>query len=152
MKQLNERQLQTHVPIVGGLLIAHGILNMVLGLVAFALIMSGSVFFTELGTAVNDPEAARIFSVFNSVILLTATVIGALVIGLALPALVAGIGLLARRSWARVFGIVVSVFTLCAIPIGTLIGIYAIFVLIQDAAPGYFASPPARTQTVPRPA
>jgi hypothetical protein len=149
MKQLNERQLQTHVPIVGGLLIAHSILNIVLGLFAFALIMSGSVFFTELGPAVNDPEATRIFSVFNTLIALTATVIGALVIGLALPALVAGIGLLARRSWARIFGIVVSVFTLCAIPVGTLIGGYAIFVLIQDAAPGYFASPPDLRQTAP---
>ena len=35
MKQLNEQQLQTHVPIVGWLLIAHSLLPMVMGLVAF---------------------------------------------------------------------------------------------------------------------
>jgi hypothetical protein len=155
MKQLNEQQLQTHVPIVGWLLIARSILDMVLGVFAFALIMSGSVFWTELGQmgpAVNDPDAVRIFSMFNTLTALTAMLIGVLVVGLAIPGLVAGISLLARKSWARVLGVVVSALGLVSFPIGTLIGIYAIGVLMQDAATNYFASPPARLQTAPHPA
>jgi hypothetical protein len=152
MKQLNEQQLQTHVPIVGWLLITYSILNMIVGLFAFAFIMSGSVFFTQLGPAVNDPEATRIFSVLTTLTTLTATLTGVLVIGLAIPALVAGIGLLARKSWARIFGFIMSVFMLIVVPIGTLIGIYTILVLMQDAATTYFASPPARLQTALHPA
>ena len=152
MKQLNEQQLQTHVPIVGWLLIAYSLLHMVGGLIAFALIMTGSWFLTELGPVVNDPESVRVFTILTTLNTLTAILIGGLVIGLAIPALVAGIGLLARKSWARVLGIIVSVFALLSFPIGTLIGIYTIFVLMQDAATNYFASPPARLQTAPHPA
>ncbi len=155
MKQLNEQQLQTHVPIVSWLLIAYSILNMIGGLVAFAFIMSGSWFWTELGQlgpAIYDPEATRIFAMFTTLTTLTAILVGTLVVGLAIPALVAGIGLLARKSWARVFGVIVAVFMLFAVPVGTLIGIYAIFVLMQDVAINYFASPTRRLQTAPHPA
>ncbi len=155
MKQLNEQQMQTHVPIVGWLFIAYSILNMIGGLIAFALIMSGSWFWTQLGQlepAVSDPEATRVFAIFNTLTVLTAVVIGVLVIGLAIPALIAGLGLLARKSWARIFGVIVSVFMLFGFPVGTLIGIYAIFVLMQDAALNYFVSPPRRLQTAPHPA
>jgi hypothetical protein len=113
------------------------------------------VFWTELGqvgSAVTDPDAVRVFAMFNTLTALTATLIGGLVAGLAIPALVAGIGVLARKSWARILGVIVSVFALLSFPIGTLVGGYAIFVLMQDAATSYFASPPARLQTLPQPA
>ena len=155
MKQLNEQQLQVHVPIVGWLLIANSLLQMVVGLFVSALIMSGNVLWAELGQlgpAVNDPDALRIFQVFNTLTSLTAILIGALVIGLAMPALAAGIGLLLRKRWGRILAIIAAVLGLAGIPIGTLIGIYAIFVLMQDAATNHFASPPARSQTAPQPA
>jgi hypothetical protein len=144
MKQLNEERLQTHVPITGWLLIAYGILGVIGGLIAFALIMSGSVFWTQLrqvGAEANDIDAVHIFGMFNTLIELTAILIGGLVIGLSIPALVAGIGVLARKSWARILGVIVAVFALINFPIGTLIGIYAIVVLMQDAALHSFASP-----------
>ncbi len=152
MKQLNEQQLQTHVQMLGWLFIAYSILNVIFGLFAFALIMSGNVLWTGLEPVANDPEATRVFAMFTTLTTLTAILVGVLVVGLAIPALVAGTGLLARKSWARVLGVVVSVFMLFAVPVGTLIGIYAILVLMQDAATNYFASPPARLQTAPHPA
>jgi hypothetical protein len=154
MKQLNQQQLQVHIPIVGWLLIANGLLQLVLGLFAFALIMSGNVLWGELGQlgpAVNDPDALRTFQMFTTLTTLTAILIGTLVVGLAMPALAAGIGLLLRKRWGRVLAIVAAVLGLAGIPIGTLIGIYAIFVLMQDAATNYFASLPARSQTAPQP-
>jgi hypothetical protein len=144
MKQLNEERLQTHVPITGWLLIAYGILGVIGGLFAFGLIMSGSVFWTQLrqvGAEANDIDAVHIFGMFNTIIELTAILIGGLVIGLSIPALVAGIGVLARKPWARILGIIAAVFALISFPVGTLIGIYVIIVLMQDAAPHSFASP-----------
>ena len=151
MKQLNEQQLQTHVPISGWLLIAHSLLGVIAGLFVFTLIMSGSWFFNQLTPVVNDPEGTRIFTILTTINTLAAILIGGLVIGLSLPALVAGIGVLARKSWGRILGIIVAVFALISFPLGTLIGIYVIFVLMQDVATHYFASTPAPLQTAPHP-
>jgi hypothetical protein len=43
--------------------------------------------------------------------------------------LIAGYGLLMRRSWARIFTIVLAVFALFKIPVGTALGIYTLWVL-----------------------
>jgi hypothetical protein len=151
MNQLSEQQLQTHVPIVGWLFIARSILDLVGGLIAFALITGTGVFLGDLGTAIRDPEAVRVLPMVASFLALVAMLVGALVVVLAIPGLIAGIGLLARKSWARVLGVIVSVFGLLSFPFGTLVGIYAIFVLTQDAAVGYFATPKQHIETAPRP-
>jgi uncharacterized membrane protein (DUF2068 family) len=46
--------------------------------------------------------------------------------------LVGGIGLLSFKSWARYLVIVVSALGCINIPFGTLKGIYALWVLLQD--------------------
>jgi hypothetical protein len=69
------------------------------------------------------------------------TVVGALLAVLAIPGLVAGYGLLARKAWGRVLAIVVGILGLINFPIGTAIGIYALLVLLQEAATDYFISP-----------
>jgi hypothetical protein len=151
MNQLSEQQLQTHVPLVGWLFIARSILDLVGGLIAFALIMGTGVFLGDLGTAIRDPEAVRVLPMVASLLAFVAMLVGALVVGLAIPGLIAGIGLIARKSWARVLGVIVAVFGLLSFPFGTLVGIYAIFVLAQDAAVGYFAPPKHHIETAPRP-
>ncbi len=57
---------------------------------------------------------------------------------LALPGLLAGIGLLRRRNWGRIVAIIVSFLNLLNVPIGTAIGAYSLWVLFQDAATEYF--------------
>ena len=48
---------------------------------------------------------------------------------LGLPALIAGFGLLARKSWARPLALIIAVFNLFAFPIGTALAIYQFWVL-----------------------
>jgi hypothetical protein len=50
---------------------------------------------------------------------------------LALPGLVTGWGLLAFRPWARVVDIALSAFDLFHVPIGTALGTYSIWVMLQ---------------------
>ncbi len=64
--------------------------------------------------------------------------IGFMVIGwmwllliLAIPAIVLGYGLLYMRPWARSFGTVIAILELMNFPIGTGIGIYALWVLMS---------------------
>ena len=49
-----------------------------------------------------------------------------------LPTLIAGIGLLVRRTWALIFSLIMGCLKLISFPIGTIIGIYAIWVFAED--------------------
>ena len=138
MKQLNEQQLQVHVPVVAWLLIALNSMVLLAALGMFALMMSAA-------GLVRASEARMILPIIG-------TIIPMVMVGLTLPDFIAAFGLLARKRWGRILGIVVGVLNLPGFPIGTLIGGYAIFVLMQDAAAGYFAPPAARLQAAPQPA
>ncbi len=137
MKQLNERQMQVHVPIVAWLLIGWNTIVLLVAMSMFALMMlvSGQV---------RDPEARMILPIVGAIL---PTMMGLLTV----PDFIAAFGLLARKRWARIFGVVVGILNLPGIPMGTLVGGYTIFVLMQDAATDYFASPPARLQTATYP-
>ena len=54
-----------------------------------------------------------------------------LLLALSLPGLVAGIGLLKFRPWARILTIVLSVFDLFHVPLGTALGVYGLWVLLS---------------------
>ena len=54
--------------------------------------------------------------------------------------LVAGYGLLRRRSWARTATIVLSIVNLFNFPIGTALGGYALYVMLQEEAKAEFLS------------
>jgi len=68
----------------------------------------------------------------NFVMMLMSFVPALIIIFFAIPTLVAGIGLLARQSWGMIFGMVVGCLQLIWFPIGTAIGIYAIWIFTED--------------------
>ncbi len=125
MNQFKQDDMRQHVTIVGWLYIIGHVLFMVIGAFVFVLMMS-------IGVVVRDPEALPILSLVGTWTALFLTV-------LALPGLIAGIGLLKRQMWGRVLAIIVAFFGLINFPIGTAIGLYALFVLLQNAAAEYFA-------------
>lgn len=49
-----------------------------------------------------------------------------------LAGLIGGIALLANKNWGRILTLVVSAVSLINIPLGTLLGAYSIWVLMQD--------------------
>jgi hypothetical protein len=120
MDALGKKDLGTYVAVAGGLRIAHSGMLLLGGLFLGALLIG-------TGAATGDPVAFKILGVTGAVLS------GAMFI-LALPSLVAGIGLLARASWSRVMALVLSGFDLIFFPIGTLLGVYTIFVLLQRVA------------------
>jgi len=124
MNQLDEKQLRTHATIVGWLLIVTNALFLLLAAFLFTLLVG-------IGVAVGDPEAGRILTIVGTSLAVLLTALG-------IPGIVAGAGVLARRSWGRILAIVVAVLSLLNFPIGTIIGIYAIWVLLQEAATNYF--------------
>jgi hypothetical protein len=86
-----------------------------------------------IGAATDEAMVFRIMAV-------TAAAFGGLMFVLSAPGIVAGIGLLRHASWARIMALVLAVLELALFPIGTLLGAYTIFVLVQRAAPEIFGA------------
>lgn len=111
-----------HIRILAILHIIFAILLIVVGIGLFFIIAGA-------GAISGDSEAMFITGTVG-------TFVAGFFIVLALPALIAGLGLRKRKQWARVLTIVLSVFNLFAFPIGTAIGIYALVILLnQESAP-----------------
>jgi hypothetical protein len=138
MNRLDQQQMQIHVPVVAWLLIA---LNCIVLLVAVGMLL----LMMSAAELVRDPKAQMILPVVG-------TILPAVMGALTLPDFLAAIGLLARRRWGRILGIVVGFLNLPGFPMGTLVGAYAIFVLLQDSAKSYFDPPRSRPEAAPRPA
>jgi len=60
-------------------------------------------------------------------------IIGAIIVFFfAIPSIIAGIGLLNKQRWALILAMVLGCFKLFSFPIGTAIGVYVIWIYIQD--------------------
>lgn len=66
-----------------------------------------------------------------------------LILVLSLPGLIAGFGLLKFRPWARTLTIILSIFELISVPVGTILGIYGLWVLLSRETEPLFAARPA---------
>jgi hypothetical protein len=122
---MNEQTLAQNVTILGWLHIANSVFALIMGA------LMGS-FLLGLGVMTGEPIATRILA-------LVGLSIGGFVALLAIPGIIAGIGLLRRRAWGRVLAMIVGALGLVNLPVGTAIGIYTFWVLLQDAATPYFA-------------
>ncbi len=61
---------------------------------------------------------------------------------LSVPEIIGGVGLLRRKAWARYMVMVLAVLYLFNIPVGTAIGSYSIWVLVQDDTAKLFGAGP----------
>jgi hypothetical protein len=118
--------MDTHVKIVGWLWIIVGALGLLGALCAIVSIAGG-------GLISGDQDALIATSI-------TATVIGGIVFVLSIPNIIAGIGLLKYKSWARILAIILGVLSLLGFPIGTALGIYTLWALLNKETPPLFES------------
>ena len=127
--------MTTHVKVLAVLYIALSSLGTLLGL--FMLL----VFYGAAGVvgATGDPDAW----VAVPVIGITGTALALFFLALSLPGIFAGIGLLKYRSWARILAIVLAILNLLNFPLGTIFGIYALWVLFSKETEALFAGRPA---------
>ncbi len=118
--------MQKHVTLVGVLHVVYHGLSLLIGLAIFAVLSS-------VGFLLGDPEAARI-------LLVVGTVVAVFLIVLSVPGIIGGICLLRRHSWARILVLIVSFFDLLDIPLGTALGAYSIWALMNDETIRLFES------------
>jgi hypothetical protein len=116
---MEESRMKKHVTIVGALQIGFSSLWLILSVVLFFI-------FSFARSQVGDDETAvRVLSFMAIVLPLFLGMISVL-------GLIAGIGVLSYKGWARIITIIVSALGCFNIPIGTLVGVYTIWVLMQD--------------------
>jgi hypothetical protein len=129
MNQLSERQMDQHVRILGWLYIVVNALFLLLGL-------CGLLFFVSIGGIAAAEGDATALAVLSTIGLIS---LGFFAL-LALPGMVAGYGLLKRERWGQILALILGILSLFNAPVGTLLGIYTLFVLLQNTADPYFAA------------
>lgn len=126
--------METHVKVLGALNIAFGALGLAGALVVMLVfgISAGAV-----GVSA-DPDAAFAIPIIG----ITGTAVVTFMVIMSLPGIIIGVGLLRLRPWARIAGIVVSIMSLIAIPFGTLLGAYGLWVLFSKDTERLFSPAP----------
>lgn len=116
-------RMETHVKVVAILYIVMGALNLMaalffglgVGIAGMAMGLSGDA----------DAQAAiPIVGVAGSALVIFLLVLG-------IPPVITAIGLMKRREWARIAGIVIAALLIFHFPIGTAVGIYGLWTLLN---------------------
>jgi len=111
--------MDTHVRVVGWLWIINGLLSVLMAIIGLVII----------NLSVVDTGVDALLASFG---VLCFFIPGIIAYGLA------GYGLLKYKSWARILAIILALLNLILFPIGTLIGIYTLWVMFNDEAEAFF--------------
>ncbi len=117
--------MDKHITVLGWLYIILGAFGIVAGLIVFMAVVGG-------GLISGDRTAIAITSLVGSAV-------GGVLFVLSVPGVIAGAGLLAYRPWARILALVLGILNLMNFPLGTALGVYTMWVLLQDETDARFA-------------
>ena len=126
-QQRNPNDMAKHINIFGALFLTFSILMIIGGVVI-------NQFLPMAGEISGDSTAIRITSIIGQSI-------GAVLFIFAVPGFICGYGLITKKAWSRVFGIILSCLSLLSIPIGTIIGIYGLWTLFKDETKDLLSKP-----------
>jgi len=132
---VEENRMRKHVNVAAILQIVFGSLIVIGALViAFA--------FGFIDQFVDDPTAIKVLSIIGTPLIVLMLLFGGAMIA-------GGVGLFSCKPWARILTLVMAALGLLNIPIGTLKGVYIIWVLVQSETISLFdkgcpAMPPAQ--------
>src|SRR5262245_62305000 len=114
----------THIKVLAVAMIVIG------GLCVLAALGLMAVFGVSAGVvgASGDPDAAIALPIIG----MTGMALVTFMLAVSLPGLITGFGLLRLKSWARILGIVLCAINLINIPLGTLMGAYGLWVLLNS--------------------
>jgi len=126
--------MQTHVKILAILHIVFIALGILLGLGMMALFGGIAGLVSMNGP---DPDAAIAIPILGAVggLILVFSML------VSIPGIIAGIGLLSFKPWARILGIIISILDLIQFPFGTALGFYGIWVLLSRDGAALFERP-----------
>ncbi|HZY81773.1 MAG TPA: hypothetical protein VFE50_19755 [Cyclobacteriaceae bacterium] len=122
---MDAQSLDNHKKVLGIIYIVTATLTIVVAL--FLRAIMGIVF--EFAMQEVHGEERRFAEFFLS---LGSFLPAVIIIFSGIPTMIAGIGLLTRQGWAVIISLIVGCLKLFSVPIGTAIGIYAIWIYAED--------------------
>ena len=117
--------METHVKVLAVLFI---VLSALGTLAAFVVATVFSVAGVATAAGASGGDAAIALPIIG----LAGTALSVFLLAISLPGLVAGIGLLKYKPWARILAIVLSALHLVNFPLGTIVGVYGLYVLLSE--------------------
>ena len=121
---VEENRMKRHVNVVAILQIVFGSINVIIAMViAFA--------FGFADQFVDDPTAVKVLAIVGTPLVVLFLIFGGAMIA-------GGVGLFSCKPWARILTLVMAAIGLLNIPIGTLKGVYIIWVLVQSETVSFF--------------
>ena len=121
---MRDQDFRFHVTVVAWLHILESILYIGAAILIMAL-------FSGIGMMSGEPQALGILTVVG-------LCGGGFLLLWGIPVLLAGWGLLKKEYWARVLAMVLAILGLFLFPIGTIVGIYVLWVLSSEPGAAYF--------------
>ncbi|MCK4526787.1 hypothetical protein KAW18_05400 [candidate division WOR-3 bacterium] len=118
--------MEKHLTILGTLYIAFSSVGVLIAVIVFITIGGGGLLSGEIET----------IAITSSV----GTAIALLLVLVSAPGIIGGIGILKRQSWARILVLVLAFLYLIEVPYGTALGIYTIWILMNDKTEKLFIS------------
>lgn len=121
---VEENRMKKHINVAAILQIVFGSLNVII-----ALVIAFAFGFAE--QFIDDPTAMKVLGIVGTpMVVLFMLFGGAMIAG--------GVGLFSCKPWARILTLVMAAIGLLNIPIGTLKGVYIIWVLVQSETVSLF--------------
>jgi hypothetical protein len=120
--------MKKHITVVGAIHIGFGIVGLIAAFIVLLVLIGTGV----LVLSIEGDELP--LTIMASVAVFVAIILGIL----SIPEIIGGIGILKLKNWARYLVLVIAIFNLFNIPLGTAIGIYSIWVLMQDQTESLF--------------
>ena len=127
--------MKSQIELVGILHIVSSGIGILIGVGSFVL-LSG------IGWVSGDATAMGVLGIIGIVIAIFLGIIS-------IPGLIAGIALLKMKPWARMLTIIVSCLDLFNVPFGTALGVYSLYVLMNDDAIRLLSGGPTEKVAVP---
>jgi len=128
--------MEKHVQTLGILHIVYSSFGLLAGMVLFFLFMGLGTFIGSLPDTpgpVNEGVPALLFVI--------GLVIVTILFLFSIPGIIGGIAILNRKEWGRILTLIIGFLDLLSIPFGTALGIYTIWVLMNDQTIALFRKP-----------
>lgn len=122
--------MTTHVKVLGTLFICFGAL--------YVLLAFGSTMILGFVAAMIGAGGGEDAAVGATILGMAGMVAFAFWLCIGIPGIIAGIGLLKMKRWARILAIVLSAIRLIQFPFGTILGVYGLWVLFNKETEALF--------------
>jgi hypothetical protein len=123
--------MEKHITLVGILNIVYDSLAVIGSFVLFAIAI-GFRYFFELISRYSHHGMDEVPPEVMDIVPFILTVIGIIILVFAIIGIIGAVGVIKRKEWGRITMLVLSFFNLIHIPLGTILGVYSIWVLLND--------------------